>query len=461
MKRLLALAFVLAIFVALAADEVSLGQTPYIAGEYVPGEVLIIERPGARAQNVASVLAGAQEIERLPGLGVHRIKLPPQASVEDAVRRLHALHWVEAAEPNYIVRASIEPNDPVYSSDPGQRWYYRLLDAPAAWDIETGSRDVTVAVIDSGIDLDHPDLDGNLWLNSRDPIDGVDNDGNTIVDDYYGAAFISSASSGCSTPAANNPNDDSGHGTQVAGVIGAETNNSQGVSGVAWRVSLTAVKALDCNNTGTTLDAAKAVDYAAAQGARIINMSFSISVRDSNGNCVSPAAPNTLGAAVKQAHESYGAVLVGSTGNDNCQYVAYPAAFPEVIAVGASGGQSSPDKRAACPSPCFSNWGPEVDVAAPGVNICSTHWSSGSGATYACNLAGTSYSAPLVSGLAALLLSKSSLLTAAEVRTMIKAAAKNLPDDGATNWDGAGRINMKGSLDQIQHRSFIPGIRVD
>ena len=446
-KRLAALAFLVTIFVA-AGDDLSLGQTPPIAGEYVPGEVLVIERPGAQARSLAAAVPGAEEVQRLPSLGLRRLKLPPQVSVEEAVRSYSALHWVDAAEPNYVIRAAVTPNDTFYGS---QQWYYDLLEGPAAWDIETGDESIAVAVIDTGIDLLHPDIDDNLWVNGADPIDGVDNDGNTIVDDRSGAAFISAPSSGCTSPAANDPDDDNGHGTFVAGIVGAETNNNAGVAGTAWEVMLMAVKALDCAGSGTAFDAASAIDYAATQGADIVNMSFSQCVRNPcvTGQCEQPVASSTLETAIQQAQATYGTIFVAAASNDNCPYVGYPAAFPEVIAVAASGGSASPDSRAG-----FSNWGPEIDVAAPGQEICSTALPS----TYTCFLSGTSMAAPLVSGLAALILSRDSILTFDDVRDIITGTATDLPDGSAPNWDGAGRINMRLALEALNFRGFLPGI---
>jgi subtilisin family serine protease len=444
--------------VAAAGGDSSLAAGPPVAGDYVPGEVILLERPGTPAQASAGSVAGAAELERAPSLGLRRIDLPPGVSVQQAVERYSALHWVVKAEPNYRTRADVVPADTFYGS---QAWYYNLIRGPQAWDLETGDPNVILAVIDSGIDLSHPDLNDNLWTNPGEDIDGVDDDGNTIVDDLYGAAFVSNPSPGCVSPPEGDPDDDSGHGTLVAGIAGAEANNGSGVAGTAWDVSLMAVKALDCGPSGTpggtTFDAAQAIDYAAAHGADIINMSLSIPIqRDGGGDCIQPSENAVLASAVQQAQQTYGVTVIAAAGNDGCPYTAYPAATEEVIAVGASGGISSPGSKAS-----FSNWGSGVDIAAPGVDICSTAWSPAGGPGYACGLGGTSFASPIAAGLAALILAQTPALTYDQIRTVLQDTASNLPDNGAFNWDGHGRLDMRRAVEAVSFQAFVPGLARD
>jgi subtilisin family serine protease len=454
-RRSVAIAIALAIFAAAAAEDSSLAAGPPIADDYVPGEVLLVERPDAPAQAIAASVPGAVEVQRAPSLRLRRLKLPPGVSVPAAVQRFSALRWVEAAEPNYRTHADVTPADPLYSF---QAWYYNVVQAPAAWDLGTGDPGVVVAVVDSGIDLTHPDLNDNLWTNSLEIANGIDDDGNTIVDDRFGASFISAPSSGCGIPAAGNPDDDSGHGTAVAGVLGAETNNpASGVAGTAWDVSLMAVKALDCNAVGTVADAAMAVSYAAAHGAQIINMSLTLAIpRNGGGACLPPVEPSTLAFAIEQAQQTYGVTIIAAAGNDGCPYVAYPAASEEVIAVGASAGSGAPNVKAS-----FSNWGTAIDLAAPGVGICSTGWSPSSGASYTCGLDGTSFASPMAAGLAALMLAQDPALTFDQIRSVLETTALNLPDNGATNWDGHGRINMRVAIEAVSFHAFVPGLARD
>ncbi len=404
----------------------SVAAPPDDPPDFAPGELLVKARPwvSEATATAAAAAEGAGAAERLRGLDVYRVSLPPGVGVAEAVDFYVRLPWVEFAEPNYYVRADVVPNDSLYAAN--QSWYYDLIQAPAAWDITTGSSSIVVAVVDTGIDLDHPDLDGKLET---------------------GAAFVSAPTdsgdapgfSNCQDPQPqNDPNDDEGHGTFVAGIIGAETNNGAGVAGTAWGVRLMPVKVLDCNGVGLTSDVALGIAHAAANGADVINLSLG-GPRSSPSPCGS-----TLGNAITNAIGA-GAILVAASGNENVNEVSCPAAHPRVIAVGASGGQSSPDGRADCPSDCFSNWGPEIDVVAPGVSISSTWWTLGGGSTYASG-SGTSFSTPLVSGLAALILSQSPSFDYAKVRSVLCASAVDLADGSTPGWDGCGRIRMHTAL---------------
>jgi thermitase len=386
-----------------SAPAVAVGELPL----YVPGELLVKPRPSAPDSiDVASALEGARTADEIESLDVTRVELRDGVSVEEAIEEYERLPWVEYAEPIYYVRAAITPNDTYYGAN--QSWYYNLIKAPQAWDITTGSSSVTVAVLDSGIDTDHPDLDGKI---------------------VPGTAFITFPTPGCPNPhPAGNYEDDNGHGSFVSGVVGAETNNNNGVAGTSWGARIMPVKVLDCDGMGSTLDVASGITFAAENGADVINMSIQGPV------IASPPCGTTFNNAINQAVNTYGVTIVAAAGNSNVAQVACPAAHPKVIAVGASGGQSSPNSRAG-----FSNWGPEIGVAAPGVNIYSTTiggYGFGSG---------TSFSTPQVAGAAALILSQNPAFTPQQVRTAL-CTAVNLPDGSAPNWDGCGRINLHGAL---------------
>ncbi len=418
----------------------SVAAPPDDPPDFAPGELLVKARPWVSEATATAAMAaeGASAAERLLGLDVYRVGLPPGVGVAEAADFYERLSWVEFAEPNYYIRADVVPDDPCHATGSPcpstQQWYYDLIEAPAAWDITSGSSSIVVAVVDTGVDLDHPDLDGKLEAGAAF-ISCVDDPESPGPDcDFF-------PSLGCSIPSSNNPNDDEGHGTFVAGVVGAETNNGTGVAGTAWGVRLMPVKVLDCKGVGLTSDVALGIAHAAANGADVINLSL-------GGRRVSPQpCGSTLGDAITNAIGA-GAVLVAASGNENVNEVSCPAAHPRVIAVGASGGQSNPDARADCPSEspgCFSNWGPEIDVVAPGVSICSTSWKSGAGSTYACG-GGTSFAAPLVSGLAVLILSENPSFGYQEVRSVLCASALDLPDGSTPGWDGCGRIDMEGAL---------------
>ena len=252
-------------------------------------------------------------------------------------------------------------------------------DVDAAWSVTTGDPGVVVAVIDTGVDQSHPDLAANTWVNPGEDCDGcrtdhVDNDGNGYVDDWRGWDFINGD---------NNPADDQGHGTHVAGTIGAVGNNGVGVVGVNWNVRLMGLKFLGSDGSGTTADAVSAILYAAANGADVLNNSWA-------GGDFSQSLLEAIQFA--DARDSLFVAAAGNDGTDNDSAPTYPASYdvPNVLAVAAS---DSNDRHA-----FFSNFGKQsVDVSAPGVNIYST-WPGGS-YQYA---SGTSMAAPHAAGIAAL-----------------------------------------------------------
>jgi thermitase len=363
-------------------------SSPPGRGEFVPGEVLVKFKGDASPASVQAVLLAqdARAVGEVPDLGVQRLKVPEgQELAVVAALRLHPL--VEYAEPNYILRAVLTPNDPYFSS----QWGLTKIGASQAWDVTTGSSDLIIAIVDSGIDLDHPDLSSKIVLGY----------------DYANKDWV--------------PDDDYGHGTHVAGIAAAWTNNGQGVAGVSWGARLMALKVLDDKGSGSYADAASAVTYAADHGAKIINLSL-------GGDYDS----QTLHDAVIYAHHA-GCVLAAATGNEGDSAVLYPAQYAEALAVAAT---DSNDQRA-----WFSNYGPEVDVAAPGVSIYSTY--PGGGYTY---MNGTSMATPYVAGLAALIWSEVPSYTNDQVEGRIEMTAVDL---GAPGWDqdyGHGRIDAHAAL---------------
>ena len=412
------------------APDLGLASAHAATAEFVPGEVLVKCRLPLPPAAVATILrlAGGTVVERNPTLGLYRLRLPEGADVQQAAALYDELPWVEYAEPNYIVRAAIVPDDPLYPTR--QAWYYDLINAPAGWDIERGRSAIIVAVLDTGVDLDHPDLQLKIWTNAREAADnGIDDDGNGCIDDVHGCDFVP-------LPPSNDPNDDHGHGTMVAGIVGASSGNGLGVAGTAWGVTVLPVKVLDSTGAGTASDVAQGIVYAARSGAQVINMSMA-----------RPSPSRALEEAVKEAHDTFGVILVAATGNEGQGAVGYPAAYPGVIAVSAFD-HSDPNSRAS-----FSNWGPEVDVAAPGVDVFSTHLGGG----YATG-EGTSFSTAFVSGLVALLLSQDSSRSDDDIRALLRIASDDLPDGSTPNWDGWGRLNMGKALNTRVYRTVVPGV---
>jgi thermitase len=421
-------------------------------GQALPGELLVRVDPaiGALPRHLM-ISVGGQEEGQLGELGVVRVRLREGLSVEKALQLYNRLPGVDYAEPNYRLKAEFVPNDPYYTA---QRWYYNLTEAPEAWDVEQGEPSVIVAVLDSGVDITHPDLREQIWRNPGEGVpNGIDDDGNGCIDDVHGCNFVEpeAADASCGPQPispSNQVTDDSGHGTFVAGIIGATGNNGVGVIGGAPGVTLLPVKVLDCTGAGTTADAAAGILYAAHMGAQVINLSFG-----------GPDSSETLLDAVTTATETYGAVVVAATGNQGTEGVTYPARYGNAIAVGASD-RNSPDARAP-----FSNWGPEVSVVAPGVDLVSTvpqalcdgGWFCPGGQPYSV-ASGTSFASAQVAALAALIRSHSPALTTREIQFIIRATALPLPDDATPGWAGAGRIRMRRALEAILYRIGAPGV---
>jgi len=390
-------------------------SSPPGSGEFVPGEVLVKFKSNAHPANVRAALSAqnARAVGKVPALGVQRLNVPEgQELAIIAALQHHPL--VEYAEPNYIIHAVLDPNDPHFLSD--DQWGLTMIGAPQAWDVTTGSSDLTIAIVDSGIDLDHLDLKNRIWVNDDETLNGLDDDGNDKVDDVKGWDFVNND---------NNPQDDYGHGTHVAGIAAAETNNSTGVAGLSWGARIMPVKVLGSSGQGPISSVANGITYAADNGAQVINLSLGGTGLADN---------ETLKGAVNYAY-SKGCLLVAAAGNcdPNCYEPLYPAAYDHVVAVAAT---DSSDNRAS-----FSNYGSYIDVAAPGVSIYSTVRNNGYGYKD-----GTSMATPFVSGLAALIWSACPDYTNDQVESQMETTAVDL---GATGWDqyyGHGRIDAHAAL---------------
>ncbi|MEW6304305.1 MAG: S8 family peptidase, partial [Verrucomicrobiota bacterium] len=352
------------------------------------------------------------------------------AELDQLVAGLKGDPQVEFAAAEQLVWTQFTANDPYFSTSGswGQSYadLYGLhaLQCAVAWDVVNGAGTV-VAIVDTGIDYNHPDLSANVWVNAGEvPGNGLDDDGNGFVDDNRGWDFV--GASYLSPVYDNNPIDPHGHGTHVAGTVAATGNNGIGVIGVAWGAKVMAVRGLDNGGTGTDAMLASAVVYAANNGADVINCSFG-----------GPGTSQVLMDAVNYAH-SLGCVVVVSAGNSDARAEGFfPASFPNVITVAATGpndGRSS-----------YSNWGGKLDVAAPGDDILSLRAANTSrgplvGTQYT-RLSGTSMAAPHVSGLAALILSQSPTLSSEQVRQVIRVSAQDVNLPGVDEFTGAGRVN--------------------
>lgn len=386
---------------------------------YAPGQVLVKFRRSAPRMLQAATLAayGSRAVFRVNRLDVYTIEIPEGTTVEEMIGALARNPDVEYAHPNHVFNASLTPNDSLFKyqyalsntgqligSVPGSPTGKASADikAPAAWEETTGAESVTVAVLDSGVDLTHPDLKDNIKNSGRD-----------FVNNDFDAS------------------DDFVHGTLVAGIIAASTDNGEGIAGVAWKCKILPVKVLNDAGTGTTDKIAQAVIWAADNGASIINMSLG-----------GPAGDETLRSALRYAYEK-GVTLVAAAGNA-AGPVYFPAAYDNyVFAVAAT---DYNDVRAS-----FSNIGAEIDAAAPGVRILSTvpTWFFGPSSLPYGYSDGTSLAAPHVAGLAALIKSLKPSLTPAQIMNVIRFSADDVNSSGYAGKDeflGYGRINLEKAL---------------
>lgn len=358
--------------------------------DYRPGEVLVKFKPGVSAATAMAVhqRLGSRVKETIPGIDVQVITT--NRSVGQAVAAYAREGQVEYAEPNFVAKALVVPDDPYFSKQWGMDNTGQTggtadadIDAPEAWDITQGTATVKVAVLDTGVDQDHEDLKTKL----------------TDQADFTGG---------------NDPNDYYGHGTHVAGIAAAVTNNTTGVAGVGYQVSLMNGKVLNNSGSGAYSWIANGMVWATNQGAQVINLSLGGSRKSS-----------TLEAAVNFAWDN-GVVVVAAAGNSGNPSPTYPAKYDHAIAVAAT---DDTDAKAG-----FSSYGDWVDVAAPGVDI----WSTFPNHPYAIdkNLeydygSGTSMATPHVAGVAALVWSTGNWNTAQAVRDRVEQTAEDIAGTGS------------------------------
>ena len=385
MKRRLFITLAIVALLVSVTSGLAMGQAPDKAQAHAPDQILVKFQPGTPEEAKADVHQrhGGRVVDTISGIDVQVVRIP-ENKVKEKVAAYRGEANVQFAEPDFIAEAIFIPNDPYF----GKQWGMVKIQAPEAWDITQGSSAVKIAICDTGIDQNHEDLAAKIVANKNFTL-------SRTVDDKYG------------------------HGTHVAGIAAAITNNGKGVVGVGFNSSLVNIKVLGDTGTGYYSWVANGIIWAADNGASIINLSLG-----------GTSASDTLKSAVDYAWGK-GSVLVAAAGNDNTDVPLYPAYYENCIAVAAT---DQNDVKAT-----FSNYGAWVDIAAPGVDIFSTmpNHKNRIGILNYGSLSGTSMSTPYVAGVAALVFAAKPGWTNAEVRTQIQASV-----DSITGFTTAiGRVN--------------------
>lgn len=365
--------------------------------------------------------------------GTEVIQLAPGVTPAQALAAYRGNPNVAYATGDRLYRRFALPDDPRAQS--GEAWHFANsgakftvadadIDAPEAWEIRHDAETVVVAVLDGGVRYTHEDLFANMWRNPDEIAgNGIDEDGNGIIDDVFGANFVKNN---------GNPMDDDGHGTHVAGILGAVGNNGKGSAGVAWKVQIMALKVLPEFGSGSTSDIIAGMEYAAQKGAHIINASLGLT------GAPDPALSEAIGAL-----ELAGITLVVAAGNDgadndfDADCTAYPASDPHINVVSVAASSRS-DRIAA-----FSNYGwQSVDIAAPGIEIVSAVADSDSAYD---RYSGTSMAAPVVTGALALLQAQFPADTMQQRIARLYRSVDLLPEMNGKSLTG-GRLNLHRAL---------------
>jgi thermitase len=386
-------------------------------------------------------------------------------NIETTIKKLKDTNLFDYVEPDFIATGNGNKSEenskfdinlnPFVTTIPNDQFFFRqwglhnngsftlspsVVDADVdmieAWDITTGSTNIKMAVIDSGIRMNHPEFTGRLFSNISETVNGLDDDNNGYVDDNNGWDFVNND---------NNPTDDNGHGTNVTGIAMANANNNIGYAGVDWNCKLLPLKVLDANNSGFNSNIITSIYYAINRNVDLISISI-------GGSGFSTAYQN----AVNQANaQNIPIIACMMNFNNNTSY--YPAAFDNAIAVGSTNSNDNRTVPFFWSSTSGSNYGNHIDVVAPGNYIYGlSHTSNTSYETY---WGGTSQATPLVAGIVSLMLSLNPNLTVDQIRNILRNTAEDQignPLEDTFGWDqyyGAGRVNAYNALSYVQSLS--------
>ncbi len=428
---------------------------------YVPGQIIVkftdevdlttmVKLDGPPLFNIASLDQKIRQygVRRVQPLFAHKtsqlgricqIDFDPGQDVPAAAAAFAEDRHVIYAEPRYIDRLCAVPSDPDYLTD--MQWYLEQVQAPQAWDVVRGDSSVIIAIVDQGVDWNHPDLYGNMWINPGEDINGdgqvtgvdwnlVDDDSNGYVDDFFGWDF-----GGYGYPDWNpmeTPGPYGPHGTHCAGIAAAVTDNALGVAGMSWNCSIMAVKVTEDENPAVYYGY-EGIQYAADNGADVINVSWGRSL----GN------PSQVQQEIIDSAFARGCIIVAAAGNDpgvlppdTCALY-YPAWYDHVTAVAATDADD-----------CILDWsfyGSWVDVCAPGTNIYNTFWDD----TYGTR-EGTSMATPVVAGAAGLLKTSQPDMNSDEFEMQMRTASDDIEslNPGYEGWLGGGRLNAYRALQE-------------
>lgn len=393
--------------------------------DYVEGEIVVKFKNTAKPDEIEDIhsFMGTKTTYTSPYSNIRKVQIPEGLDEFKALEQFRNNPSVDYAHLNYICQAHFVPNDPLYL----YQWNFTLINMESVWDIQpSGLDDIVVAVLDTGVAYEDysddsgdyvrvPDLENVSFVN---PYDFIGND--------------------------SHANDDSGHGTHVTGTICQSTNNGYGVAGIAHGVSIMPVKVLNSNGNGNSIQLAEGIIWAVNHGAHIISMSLGFSID------VTPETIPLVTMAIEYA-SLFGVVLVSSTGNEGVDIVSYPAAYPEVISVGAvHSGDDITD---------YSQYGANLELVAPGGDeedrngdrvmdgiLQQTIWDTNYSKIDFFFYIGTSMAVPHVSGLIALLLTQNPYRTIIDIRTILHSTSIDLGISGWDEYYGYGRIDAYRAL---------------